>query len=96
MKHQITLRRLLLYVALFTVGLGMIRFDRFLQEEELLPGELFFSWVWLFGLYCLVAAVCCPIGYVIAEKGGEYVGVLVSIPVTICLGFAYALSRVYW
>ena len=65
MKHQLTLRRLLLYVALFAVGLGMIRFALTwgfpfspLHSLDLLVVVISY----------ILPAVACPLGYLI---GGE-------------------------
>jgi len=46
MKHQLSLRRLLLYVALFAVGFGLVRFALISRIEGPLPQiALFFGTV---------------------------------------------------
>jgi len=67
MKHQLTLRRLLLYVALFAVGCGLFRAD-----ESML----------IFAVCCFMAGVCCPIGYLISGKPGELIGAWLAIVIT--------------
>ena len=77
-KHQLTLRRLLLYVALFAIGLGMFR----AAYELLFPFRMFAE---ILGLYCVVAGVFCPIGYLISEKDGEILGAVFAVYATLIL-----------
>jgi len=81
-KHQITLRRLLLYVALFAVGMGALRFGFTSDYDATFVATMF-------GVAFVSLAVCCPIGYVIAGTKGELnavtVAVALAVPVGMCL-----------
>ena len=79
MKHQLSLRRLLLYVALFAVGLGLINFAFTLRIEPAIAQLQAFC----FGIIGISLAVCCPVGYLIAEQKGEKKAATVALYVAV-------------
>ena len=71
MKHQLSLRRLLCYVALIAVGMGMLRAAFYLLIG---PAPVVGSGMVVFAFFCIAASVCCPIGFLIKGKDGEVDG----------------------
>ncbi|MBI2478672.1 MAG: hypothetical protein HYV60_08575 [Planctomycetia bacterium] len=71
MKHQISLRRLLLYVTLFAIGCAFLQFAFSL-------GELHIQ-AFCLGMICSSLALCCPIGYLIAGTAGEMGATIVAL-----------------
>ena len=70
MKHQISLRRLLLYITLFAIGCAFLQF-------AFSSGELHIE-AFSLGMICSSLALCCPIGYLIAGKAGELAATIVA------------------
>ncbi len=73
MKHQLTLRRLLLYVALFAIGFALLHFA---LSSRIEPPVLQVA-AFCLSMNCVSVAACCPIGYLIAGKAGE-IGAIVA------------------
>ncbi len=88
MKHQLTLRPMLLYIALFAVGLGLLRFGFTARIEPPAP-QVWSSFV---GSLCVVMAVCCPIGFLISGRDGEANAFAVAILIGI---FGWCVTAVF-
>ena len=75
MKHQLPLRRLLLYFALFAVGCGLIRFGFTLPTANVQAVSI------VFGMACMSLSACGPTGHLVAGKEGELRAVIFAIVV---------------
>ena len=78
MKHQLDLRRLLLYVALFAVGMGMLRVG-------VSSNNVVAVMALILAFYGVVAGLLCPIGYLVFGKDGELLVALVILVIEFCL-----------
>jgi hypothetical protein len=71
-KHQISLRRALLYVTLFAVGFAFFRFAFAAGIEQQIEA-------FCLGMVCSSLAMCCPIGYLIAGTSGEWSATIIGL-----------------
>ena len=75
MKHQISIRRSLLYVTLFAIGFALFNFAFSSGVDRTVPQIETYS----LGMICSSLAMCCPIGYLIAGTSGERSAVIVAL-----------------
>ena len=88
LRHQLSLRRWLIYFGLITMAIALL-------NVAFKTGDLVVS---CYGILFLAFSTCCPIGYVIAGKKGEGIGAVVALVVAVVIGatlsiFAIAVLR---